>query len=123
MNLKFWKIPFASAPAPERRIEVVRRPAIKLRLGEWRSDPALVAEARKVFAQDSFQIMLDVLRNENPSAFCMAIGTKSDDRAVMQSRGEGYQMAIANLEAMTEPIPMPQPIEAEFEPEEVPTNK
>jgi hypothetical protein len=73
-------------------------------------------------ALDTFQFMLDVLRNENPSSYCMPIGTKSEDRSVMQSRGEGYQMAIANLEAMATPDAKPESVSADFEPEELPTD-
>jgi hypothetical protein len=115
MNLQFWK----PITATEKRYQVVRREALKLSLAEWRSDPKLISEARKMFAQESFLVMLDVLRNENPAGNVLPIGTSANDRSVMQARGEGYHMAIANLEAMTREYLVPEPIEAGFDPEEI----
>ena len=122
MKLKFWNK--KSRPAKRtRRVEVIRRESLRLRLGEWRSDPKLVAEARKVFSQESFLIMLDVLRNENPTSSVLPIGMSSNDRSVVQARGEGYNMAIANLEAMANGEVPQETIEADFLPEEIQTNK
>lgn len=122
MKLKFWNK--KSRPAKRtRRVEVIRRESLRLRLGEWRSDPKLVAEARKVFSQESFLIMLDVLRNENPTSSVLPIGMSSNDRSVVQARGEGYNMAIANLEAMANGEEPHEEIEAEFLPEEIQVNK
>jgi len=96
----------------------VRREAAKLRLYEWRRSPKLVTEARRVFELESFRIMLDVLKNENPANLVLPLGSTPADRSAIQCRAEGYAMALANLEAMCNPAETMEPLEATFEPEQ-----
>lgn len=116
MNLRFWKKTVSASP----RVEVIRRDSLKLRLAEWRGDPKLVTEAGKVLSLEVLRSMLDVVRNENPINYVLPFGTSSNDRAAMQCRAEGYSMAIANLEAMGQSESTPEPLTADFAPEELP---
>jgi hypothetical protein len=102
----FWK----SKP---KRIQVIRRDPTKLRLQEWREDPSLCSLAAKVLADPNLQLMLQVLANEHPLRTALPYGVLLDDRAVLQSRAEGYEMFLSNLEALgqtTLPVPMPDAV-------------
>lgn len=93
------------------RFEVVRKPESQLTFADWRSDPALCAVARKVLADPNVQLMLSVLRNESPTKRVLDYYASLDVRAMMQARGEGYEMFLNNLEALavsTAPAPMPE---------------
>jgi hypothetical protein len=95
----------------------LRREESKLRLADWQNDPALCSLASKVLANPDLQLMLSVMKNEHPSKIALRLGVPMDDRVVQQARAEGYEMFLANLEALAilrRPIPMP---EAMFEPE------
>jgi len=97
---------------------VIARDPLKLRLHEFRSNKSLVGEAQKMMMTGSLRLMLDVLRNEHPCLFVLPMGASPTDRMAVQCRAEGYTMALANLEAMTdfqELATMPEPT---FEPEE-----
>lgn len=102
--------------ANQLRVQVVRKDESKLRLSEWQLDPGLCAMAAKVLMDPNLQLMLSVLKNEHPCKTALPYGVHMDDRIVLQARGEGYEMALANLERMAvnlTPIPMPEPV---FEP-------
>jgi hypothetical protein len=103
---------------PKINVQVILRDPLKLRLNEFRSNKSLVGEAQKMMMTASLRLMLDVLRNEHPCMTVLPMGMTPTDRMAVQCRAEGYTMALANLEAMTElqeTIDMPNP---SFEPEE-----
>lgn len=98
------------------QVQVLRRDESKLRLADWRNDPQLCNVAAKVLADPNLQLMLSVMKNEHPSKTVLRYGVDMIDRVVLQARSEGYEMFLANLEALadnTTPVPMP---EATFEP-------
>jgi hypothetical protein len=101
------------------RIRVLLRDEFKLRLGEWQMDERLCAMAAKKLAEPDMRLILAVLRNERPSNHVLPLGASMDDRVVFQARAEGYEMALANLEAMTRntlAVPMPDAVfESEYE--------
>jgi hypothetical protein len=82
-------------------IQVVRRDACRLRMSEWRANLALVREAGDVLNTTTARTMIDVVRNESPANIVL-LGVPIEERAVMQARIEGYQMALTNLEALAE---------------------
>jgi hypothetical protein len=106
---------FSRKPKPI-ALEIVRRDESKLRLFEWQQDPRLCGIAAKLLADPNWRLILSVLRNESPSRSVLSIGAAIEDRAVMQARGEGYEMALTYLEAMgTNVTPFVMP-EAAFAP-------
>lgn len=113
MNLKFWHRPTVT------QVRVITRDRVKLRLHEWRSDPALTKAAGVILNNSDARLMLDVLNNEHPAHFVLAPGTSVDDRAVYQARCEGYTMALANLEAMAMHQEAQKELEPTFEREEI----
>lgn len=93
------------------RVEVIRKQESQITFQDWRSDPALCALAAKVLADPNVQLMLSVLRNESPTKRVLDYYASLDVRAMMQARGEGYEMFLNNLEALavsTAPAPMPE---------------
>ena len=111
MNLKFWQ-------RRKTEIRVIARDPIRLRLSEFRTNRALVGEAQKILMLGSLKLMLDVLRNEHPCMMVLQTGSSPNDRVVLQARGEGYTMALANLEAMAQFQEATPVLEATFESEE-----
>jgi len=114
MNLRFWKLKGPQV------IEVVRRSSVKLRLAEWRSDPNLVNDAARIVGSESFQCMLDVLKNESPANLCLPLDATMEARSNLQCRIEGYAMALANIEAMAKVQKQYDTLVPEFAPEEPP---
>jgi hypothetical protein len=112
--------PFTKAEpedSAERIVEVIRRDPLRLRLHEFRSNKNLVSSAQKMMAMPEFRLMLDVLMNEHPLNFVLAAST-TEERAAQQARGEGYTIAIRNLEAMADLQQIVSLGEPEFLPEE-----
>jgi len=99
------------------KVMVTHRDPLKLRLHEWRADRALVSKGLQLINSPDFRLVLDVLRNEHPSNLMLPDGCSLDIRAVFQARGEGYTLALANLEALAKFEPVHEPLEATFEPE------
>lgn len=95
--LKSLKSLFAK---PRVKFLLIRRFSSRLRLAEYRSQENLVKTAQKFLIDPEFQPMLDVLRNEAPSKWMLRDEATTEDRAVLQAKIEGYELAIANLEAM-----------------------
>src|SRR5215831_11156711 len=81
-------------------LEVVRVEEHKLRLSNWQMDRRLCHTASKVLDSPDFKLMLSVLKNESPANTALPYGVGFDDRVVLQARTEGYQMCLANLEAL-----------------------
>src|SRR5678815_2579098 len=107
---------------PIRRIEytyqVVQRDPCRLRLHEWRSSPDLAIQARKLLSDPIMRTMLDVVDTEHPANMVLSDSTTIENRAVWQSRCEGYTMALANFESMGIYQKPKQELEATFEPPE-----
>lgn len=99
-------------------IQTVVREPVKLRLSEWMADENLTRSAGKVLLDPTFQLMMQVAKNESPAMMALTIGTAWEDRALHQARIEGYNMAFANLEAMGIHKPLREAPEATFEEEE-----
>lgn len=110
MSWKFWQRP------TQTKIQIVRRYGFKLRLAEWRSDPALCNTARKVLDDGNVRLMLDVLRTEHLAMIVLPTGVSSEVRAAVQAMSEGYSMALNNLESMALHQPLAKQLEATFEP-------
>jgi hypothetical protein len=111
MKLTFWKRLLKS------KVIIIQRDQSRLRLHEWRSDPALVKQAGFVRTPE-FRLAMDVLRNEHPAFNVLADEASVPAQIAQQRRGEGYTMALANLEALAMYQPMTPPLEATFEPEQ-----
>lgn len=104
-----WNI-FKKKPV---HIRVERRQESKLRLSDWQNDPRLCSMASKILSDPNLQLMLSVMRNEHPLRTALPYGVSLDDRAVLQARAEGYEMFMANLEALainTTPPPLPEAV-------------
>lgn len=104
---------------PERPLAPILRDANNLRLAEWRTKETLVEAARQLSVNKTYQLQIQVLQNEHPCHSVLALGVSPNDRLVMQSRIEGYEMALNNLEAFTKPLKRQDRLQATFEPETV----
>jgi len=93
--MNFWK----SKPK-SLKIELVRRDTSKLRLHEFQADEALTSKAAIALSDQWVSLMLQVARNESPANYCLNMSATTEERAAYQSKIEGYNMALANLEAM-----------------------
>lgn len=87
-----------------------------MRLEQWKSSQELVGYAQRLFATPEFQTLLGVLRNECPSNFGLSGGTH-DDHIAHAYRGEGYNLALNNLESLAALEKSKPQIEATFAPE------
>lgn len=100
--------------AIEQSIQIIQRERSKIRLQDWQSDKSLTAASAEHLAQPSLQFMLDVIRNEHPGRFVLE-NVSSERRAIQQARAEGYEMCLANLEALGKFIPLREPIQADYQ--------
>lgn len=100
-------------------IDFVQLDPLNLRLVDWRKNGALTTKAGMVLKQQTMRAMLQVLKNETPANYAMAIaGTRTEDRAALQARIEGFHIAINMLESMDKPLTKAEPLVATFEPPE-----
>lgn len=113
-----WPFKTRRNPAQQEKIVVVRREHTKLRLQEWQSQAGLVEAARKVWSDSNFRLMVDVLNNESPSNLHLIPTADTNLRASIQAKTEGYNLCLANLEALKEMRKADSFIEATFEPPE-----
>lgn len=100
------------------QISVKQVEATELTLTQWRKDSALITEAKKLWANPAFRLMLQVMRNESPVNY--GIAGQPDATARISRLGEitGYHGALNNLEAFVIPIEDTELLEATFEPEQ-----
>lgn len=96
------------------KIKVIHSTSV--RLNDWRSSKELTTYAARLFATPEFQTLLGVLRNEGPSNFGLSGGTH-DDHIAHAYRGEGYNLALNNLESLASLEERSAPLEATFAPE------
>lgn len=106
---------------PKVRLDVktVAIDPLKLRLGEWQADQKLTNAAAKLLMDPTFQLMLQVNRNESPAFMALTLEVSLESRALHQARIEGFNMALRNFEAMGVHQPIHDTeLTATFEPEE-----
>jgi hypothetical protein len=72
----------------------------KIRLEQWRENKTLVGMAQTTLKTEALVLMLQCAANESPGNFSLPMDATPDMRAAHQARTEGYNMALANLEAM-----------------------
>jgi len=99
-------------------VKIIRKSETTLRLQDWQANPELIKVGRRVMANPDFQMMISVLRNEHPGHVVISDDAPPTRSVAIQRRGEGYTMALANLEAMGKLIEPEKPFEATFENEE-----
>lgn len=120
MNIfaKLFNKPTAPEPVP---IKVLMVSSNTLTLDQWRKDQRLVASAKELARNEIYRMMVAVLENSHVRFLALpSVGTSQDDRAAMQSRIEGYQICLNNLEAMSQPWAISKPLVATFQ---APTHK
>lgn len=111
--MKFWK------PKPKSlKVEVIKRDITKLRLIEFQSDEVLTSKAAIALSDQWVSLMMQVAHNESPANYCLNMSATQEERAAYQSKIEGYNMALANLEAMGIHRKIAQLHEPTFEAEE-----
>lgn len=99
----------------KRPIAVRVVPHTQLKLEQWQQSPELVKSARKLLETNEFQIMLAVLRNENPSNYGIrGYGATHDDHVAHAFKAAGYSQCLANLESMAFDWKPPVELEATF---------
>ena len=102
-----------------RKLILIRRFSSRVRLHEYRAEQTLVTAARKFLTDPEFSVIVDVLRNENPSNWIQMNNVPIEQRAIIQAQIEGYTMCISNLESMGVFVTPKVELEATFEaPEE-----
>lgn len=106
-------VPFEGAT--EIRVQLVS--SSTLTLDQWRKDTHLVASAKELARNEVFRMQVAVLENSHPRYLAFpAIGSSQQDRAALQSKAEGYQLCLNNLEAMSKPWTVIKPLVATFQP-------
>lgn len=87
-----------------------------MRLSEFRKDQTLVNQAARILGMEMVKRMLDVLKEDAPHNYeTMAPGIPETDRVLYLGKIYGYNMCLANLQALgllAEEFQMP---EARFE--------
>ena len=78
----------------------------------------LVSLADTMWKNEDFRLMLQVVQNESPSNFAILSGGL-EERALHQSRIEGYNLALANLKALRVSADKIETLETTYEPEEL----
>ncbi len=100
-------------------VKVVLVESSSLRVDDFRKIPALVTEAQKILASESFKVMLAVLRNDAPHNYGIIVkGSVPTDFVHRVGDIEGYLKCLNNLEAMAVPIEENEMPEPTFEPPE-----
>jgi hypothetical protein len=90
----FRKKPTVTPPVVVKPPPLFHGLGLFIRAQEYRQNDSLVGDAMAIIADDRFQRMLEVLRNEDPARFPLAFGTPLQDRAVHQATAEGYALAV-----------------------------
>lgn len=104
-------------PEPQPKIKVLLVSSSTLTLDQWRKDTHLVASAKELARNEVFRMQVAVLENSHPRYLAFpAIGSSQQDRAALQSKAEGYQLCLNNLEAMSKPWTVIKPLVATFQP-------
>lgn len=119
ISLKTWLAGFLHKADAASSVDFIQIDPLNLRLADWRKNGALVTKAGMVLKQQTVRAMLQVLKNETPANLGLQlIGTRTEDRAALQARIEGFHLAINMLESMDKPLVKQEPLVATFEPSE-----
>lgn len=84
------------------KVNVITREPFKLRLAEWQADEKLTHGMMVLMNGDLAKLALQCLINEHPAFYSLPVDASIESRAAYQAKCEGYSMAIANLEAMSQ---------------------
>lgn len=90
--------------------------APSMRLEDWRRQPQLVEDARKLFASPTWKLLSEVLRNESPVNY-QPVNEGVNANSDLQTLGSirGYHKALNNLEAFAQSSDESQLPEPTFE--------
>lgn len=115
----WWRI-FRKPRKPVASIKLQPPRPASIRLDQWRRSPALTTDSRRILDMPITKAMLDVLYAESPSNYQLAsLGIRTEDRAALQAKTEGYHMCLDFLESLGVPVEDDRaPLEATFEPPE-----
>ena len=102
---------------PKERVQLRVLHSTSMRLEQWQNSPELVDYAKRLFQTPQFLTMMDILRNESPASFGLALGSSHDDHVAHAYKGEGYNLALNNLEALATQVQQYDMPEATFAPE------
>ena len=105
------------APATVLPPPLLPPPAPKITVDQWRSDKHYVGLGQQLLANPNLQLALDALWNSHPGRYVVRPDAPPEMRAALQAQGEGYTMALRNLESLAELQEPPQEVEATFAPE------
>lgn len=109
MNLLFWK-------KPKKPLNLTVNNS-RLRLEEYRSEPALVSAAQRVLNDPDLRLMIQVLQNEHPCWQVFVANAEPHTRSAHQSKGEGYTLSLSNMESMGVPKKNATRVEPTYEAE------
>lgn len=103
---------------PVTQIRIENTESSSLTLAEWRKAPEMVAEAKRLFSDPNFKLILRVMHNESPVNYGIPkVGIDATARLTHLGQIEGYHMALNNLEAFAviqeENIPLESTFAAE----------
>ena len=114
---------FRNAPVePQIKVQIVG--SNTLTLMQWRKQEKLVTDAMVLARNPTFQMMLDVLKNEHPARNGFpSVGTRAEDRAAHQAKCEGFEACLNSIKEFSQPWAMSKPLVARFEPPQETTNR
>jgi len=93
------------------------QPPPKITVQQWRSDEVYVGLGRQLLANPNLQLALAALWNSHPGRYVVRPDAPPEMRAALQAQGEGYTMALRNLESLAQLQEAPEQMEATFAPE------
>lgn len=117
-SVEFMKIfqKLFQKPVQEQPIKVLLVSSSTLTLDQWRKDTRLVSSAKELARNEVFRMQVAVLENSHPRFLAFpAVGATQQDRAAMNSKCEGYQLCLNNLEAMSQAWAISKPLVATFQ--------
>ena len=86
-----------------------------MNLTQWRANGGLTKAADKLHQNKTFKQMLEVLHSELPTNRTLPVmGADSHDFAYAYGVEVGYRQCIRVLEAMSQPMPEMEKVEATF---------
>ncbi len=111
---------FTKPKPPQERIVFIQRDVCHIAIDQWRQDKDLVKNAMKLLRDPLFLNLMDVTRGAHPLNIVNTDQIPLEERAIMQARGEGYTMALHNLESLGVYIAPFNQLEATYEPPQQP---
>jgi hypothetical protein len=91
-----------------------------MRLSQWQSKKGFVKSAQELSKNDTFMLLVEMLKEESPLNLPLPPqGVSADDRGHRLGLIEGYNLCLKNLQASyTMPQLPPEPLRARFRPPE-----